>query len=434
MSVISPVQLLQDLIRFDTSNPPGNEVDCVAYINRLLTNAGFETTLVARVPERPNLITRLRGRGNASPLLLHGHVDVVTTAHQHWTYPPFEGRIADGYIWGRGTLDMKSGVAMMLAALLRAKVEGLQTPGDVVLAVLCDEEAGSDYGARYVVENHREHFEGIRYAIGEFGGASAYFGGRKFYPIQVAEKQICWMKAHVSGPGGHGSLPMRGGAMAKAAHLIQQLEKENLPVHITPVTRQMFETMSSAMPLPRRLVVRLLLYPWLTDSMLRLFGERAKPLGPLFRNTVNPTIVHGGDKINVIPSEITLELDGRLLPGQCPDNMMAELHHVIGREVTLELLRHDPCPAEPDMALFNTLAGVLREAVPDGVPLPLLLPGVTDARFFGQLGIQTYGFTPMNLPEDVSFWELAHGADERIPIEAVEFGANMIYRLLQCFG
>ncbi len=164
--------MLQDLIRFDTTNPPGNEADCVAYANQLLIAAGFQTVLLGCHPDRPNLITRLSGRGDAPPLLLHGHVDVVTTAGQKWTYPPFEGTVADGCVWGRGALDMKSGVAMMLAALLRAKAEGFVPAGDVVLAILCDEEAGSDYGAKYLVENHSEHFRGVRYAIGEGGGFS----------------------------------------------------------------------------------------------------------------------------------------------------------------------------------------------------------------------------------------------------------------------
>jgi len=434
MATVSPVELLQNLIRFNTTNPPGNEAECVTYINNLLTEAGFETTLLAKASNRPNLVTRLEGRGKSPPLLLYGHVDVVTTVNQKWTHPPFEGKVIDGYIWGRGALDMKGGVAMMLSALMRAKAEGLTPPGDIVLSILCDEEAGGDDGARYLVENHPEQFEGIQYAIGEFGGCSVYFSNRKFYPIQVAEKQICWMQASISGPGGHGSMVMRGGAMAKLAQVLGRLEQRRLPVHITPVARQMFETMASALPFPRGLVVRQVLHPGLTDIVLKLFGQRGKLLEPLFHNTVNATTVHGGEKVNVVPSEIILALDGRLLPGYGPDDMMAELRHVIGDEVELELLRHDPCPAQPDMGLFDTLAGMLQEADPGSVPWPLLSLGATDGRFFGRLGIQTYGFTPMNLPEDLNFWDLVHAEDERIPVEAVEFGTDMIYKLLQRFG
>jgi acetylornithine deacetylase/succinyl-diaminopimelate desuccinylase-like protein len=426
-----PVELLQNLIRFDTTNPPGNEAECVAYINSLLTEAGCETTLLAKAPNRPNLLARLQGRGDAPPLLLYGHVDVVTTAGQEWTHPPFEGKVVDGYVWGRGALDMKGGVAMMLAAFLRAKAEGLTPAGDVVLAILSDEEAGGDYGAKYLVESHPEQFEDIRYALGEFGGFSFYMGKRKLYLVQIAEKQICWMKATVRGPGGHGSIPVRGGAMSRLAQVLQRLDQHRLPVHITPAARQMFEAVASALPFPAGLVLRQLLNPSLTDSLLKLLGERGQIFEPLFHNTVNATIVRGGEKINVIPTEIVLELDGRLLPGCGPDDMIAELRPIIGDEVELEIVQHDPGPAEPDMGLFDTLAGVLRDADPSGVPAPLFLPAVTDARLFSRLGIQTYGFTPMNLPSDFNFIRMGHGADERLPVEAVGFGAKAIYEVLQ---
>lgn len=426
-----PVEILQSLIRFDTTNPPGNEADCVAYVNSLLTRAGFETTLLAKDPNRPNLIARLKGQGNAPPLLLYGHVDVVTTLGQVWTHPPFEGVIVDGCVWGRGALDMKGGIAMMLAAFLKAKAEGLPTSGDVVLAILSDEEGGGDYGAKYLVENHAKQFKSIRYALGEFGGSRFYFGRKKLYPIMVAEKQICWMQAHVRGPGGHGAFPMRGGAMAKLARVLQQLDQRRLPVHITPAARQMIGGMASALSFPQNLILRQLLNPRLTDLMLRLLGIRGQGLQPLFHNTVNATIVRGGDKINVIPSEIALELDGRLLPGFKPDDMIAELRRLIGDDVELKVLRHDSGPAEPDMGFFDTLAGILREADPGALPVPMFMPGVTDGRFFSQLGIQTYGFTPMNLPPGLELLQKAHAADECIPVEALDFGTNAIYQALQ---
>jgi acetylornithine deacetylase/succinyl-diaminopimelate desuccinylase-like protein len=429
-----PAELLQNLIRFDTTNPPGNEAQCINYINSLLTQAGIETSILSKAQERPNLIARLKGQGTTLPLLLYGHVDVVTTAHQSWTHPPFEAEMADGYIWGRGALDMKSGVAMMVSAFLRARAEGLIPAGDVILAILSDEEAGSDYGVGFLVENHADWFKGIRYAIGEFGGFPLYRGKKKFYFIQVSEKQICWMQVIVSGPGGHGSLPISGGTMAKLANLIKNLEQHHLPVHITPVAKQMIKTMASALPLPSRLILSQLLNSRLTNIIIRLLGDNGQLFAPLFHNTVSATIVQGGEKVNVIPSEITLYLDGRLLPGYTPENMIAELGKIIGKDIELELVRYDPGPAEPDMGLFDTLAGILREADPDGIPVPLLLSGTSDARFFSRLGIQTYGFTPMNLPENFSFSRTIHSADERIPVESVEFGTQAIYKLLQCFG
>ena len=426
-----PVEILQNLIRFDTTNPPGNEAECVSYVNRLLSEAGFTITLLAKDPNRPNLITCLKGQGNAPPFLLYGHADVVTTLGQVWTHPPFEGKIVDGCVWGRGALDMKGGVTMMLAAFLRAKAEGLTPSGDVMLAILSDEEGGGDYGAKYLVETHPQLFKGIRYALGEFGGSRFYFGRKKLYPIMVSEKQICWMKAYVRGTGGHGAIPMRGGAMGKLARLLQQLERRRLPVHITSPARQMIESMASALSFPSNLALRQLLNPRLTDHILKLLGTRGQGLEPLFHNTVNATIVHGGEKINVIPSKIMLELDGRLLPGYSPEDIIAELRQLISNEVALEVVRHDSGPAEPDMGLFDTLAGILREADPGAVPFPMLMPGVTDGRFFSRLGIQTYGFTPMNLPPDLNLLQKAHAADERIPVEALDFGANAIYKALQ---
>lgn len=434
MSIISPVELLQNLIRFDTTNPPGNEAECIKYIDKLLTEAGYQTNLLAKTENRPNLITRLKGQGTVPPLLLYGHVDVVTTANQNWTHPPFEGKVLDGWVWGRGALDMKAGVTMMLISMLRAKAENLNPAGDIVLAMLSDEETAGPYGAAFLVENHAEHFQGIRYAIGEFGGFSLYMGNQKFYPIQVAEKQICWMKACVRGEGGHGSMPVKGGAMAKLAKLLQQLDQRPLPVHITPVNRDMINTMASALPFPSSFVLRQLLNPRLTNAVLKLLGGKGKTLEPLLHHTVNPTIVHASDKINVIPNEIVLEIDGRIMPGYSPEDLITELRRIISDEVELEVVLNLPCPGEPDMGLFNTLSNILRERDPGGVPLPMLIPGTTDAKFFSRLGIQTYGFIPMILPEDFNFMQTVHSADERIPVEALDFGTEAIYEALQRFG
>jgi acetylornithine deacetylase/succinyl-diaminopimelate desuccinylase-like protein len=429
-----PAELLQRLIQFDTTNPPGNESECIAFIYSLLTEAGIESKVFAKTPERPNLIARLSGRGNAPPLLLYGHVDVVTTQNQEWREPPFEGKLVDGFIWGRGALDMKGGVAMLLSAFLRAKAEGPELPGDVVLAVVSDEEAGGDLGAKFLVEQHPNLFDGIHYALGEFGGFTMHIGKKRFYPIQIAEKQICWMKATLRGPGGHGSMPVRGGAMAGLSELLAKINRHRLPVHVTPVARLMFEAMAPSLGGLNGLVLGQLLNPKLTDSLLNLLGDRVRLFDPLLHNTVSATVLHGSEKVNVIPSTVSVELDGRLLPGYQPDDLLGELRQIVGDHVELEVVRHDPGPAEPDLGMFDTLADILLEADPEGVPIPLLLSGVTDGRFFSQLGIQTYGFLPMTLPEDFNFTQTIHAADERIPADAVDFGANAIYKALQRFG
>lgn len=428
----NPVGLLQKLIRFDTTNPPGNESECVAYIKHLLEAAGIETRILARSPERPNLIARLPGRGDAAPFLLYGHVDVVTTENQQWRHLPFEGELVDGYVWGRGALDMKGGIAMMLAAFLRARVEDIKPAGDIMLAVLSDEESYSEYGARFLVERHPEEFAGIRYAIGEFGGFTLSFGGYRFYPIQIAEKQVCSIRATLRGPGGHGSMPVRDGAMAKLSRFLARIDKHRLPVHITPPAYLMLRAMASALGGVSGQMVGQLLNPRLTDGVLNLLGKRGDLLDPLLHNTVSPTILHGSNKFNVIPSEVNVELDGRLLPAFGPGDLVSEVQAIVGPDAEFEVIHFDPGPAEPDMELFGTLAGILKEADPAGIPIPLLLSGVTDGRFFSRLGIQTYGFLPMLLPESFAFTQTIHAADERIPVDAVEFGTNAIYRALQC--
>jgi acetylornithine deacetylase/succinyl-diaminopimelate desuccinylase-like protein len=426
-----PVELLRSLIRFDTTNPPGNEGSCIRYVEEVLRAAGVESELHARDPDRPNLVARLRGDGTAPPLLLYGHVDVVPTAGQQWSRPPFDGELADGFVWGRGALDMKSGVTMLISAFLRAKTEGLPLRGDLVLAVLSDEEAGGDYGARFLVEEHPELFSGVRWALGEFGGFNTHVAGRRVYVIQVAEKQMCWLRGVLRGRGGHAAVPSRGTTMGTLGELLTRLDRRQPPIHVTPVPRAMVEALARVLPRPKAVVLRRVLDPRLADRVLPVLGRRFAALGAGLRNTASVTIVRCGDKINVIPSEVELEIDGRLLPGFTPDDLIGELHDLVGDALELEVVRHDPGPPEPDLTHFETLADILRELDPDAIPVPLLQPGVTDARFFARLGIQTYGFLPMRLPKDLVLNELLHAADERIPVEAVEFGAEGVYRAVR---
>jgi len=429
-----PAEILQRLIRFDTTNPPGDERACIAWVAALLESAGLETAEYAKSKERPNLVARLPGRGEGPPILMYGHADVVTTAHQAWTHPPFAGRIVDEYVWGRGALDMKGGLAMMIAAVLRAVAHGVVPAGDVLLAVLADEEAGGVCGARYLVEDHRDVFAGVRYAIGEFGGFPLRVAGRTFYLIQVGEKQPCWIEATITGPAGHGARPMRDGAMAELGRLLLRLNRFRLPIHITPIVREMIDSMAAALPAVKGSVLRRLLNPRWTDRILAHLGETGRNLEPLFRNTINATLVRGGDKPNVIPSEIALGLDARLLPGFTLDDLLAELRPILGTQIELDVRLYDPDARDLDFGLLDLLGELLCEAEPEAIPIPYLLPGSSDARFFSRLGIQTYGFTPMNLPEEFNFFETIHASDERIPVAAVEFGADILYRLIGHYG
>ncbi len=430
---MTSAELLQRLIRFDTTNPPGNEAECVEFVRNLLAEAGVESELYALQPDRPNLVARVEGAGSAAPLMLQGHVDVVTTTGQDWARPPFSGELVDGEIWGRGALDMKGPVAMLVSTFLRAARGELKPPGDLILVILADEENGGDHGARFLVDEHPHLFEGVRYALSEAGGVSFYAAGKRYYPIQVAEKSICWMKATVRGPGGHGAMINRGGTMARLAKLLRDLDRKRLPIHVTPAAHAMIESMAAPLARPQRDVMLSLLKPRLADGVLSALGSRGQPIEPLLRNTVSATIVRAGEKVNVVPAEIELELDGRVLPGFGPDDLIAELHELVGDDIEIELVRHDPGPPAPDLGLFDTLAGILRELDPEGIPIPLLQAGVTDGRFFSKLGIQTYGFTPGRFPEDFPLLKLVHAADERIPVDALEFGVEAISRAVERF-
>lgn len=255
----------------------------------------------------------------------------------------------------------------------------------------------------------------MRYAIGEFGGFTMDVAGRRFYPIMVAEKQVCWSRAILRGPAGHGSMPIRDGAMGRLGRLLERLDRRRLPVHVTAVARAMIEATAVDMPPALALPLKGLLVPRLTDPLLDVMGERGRVFDPLLHNTVSATIVGGGEKVNVIPDVISLTLDGRLLPGFAPEQLFAELRTLTGMEMEFEVLRHDPVAAEADLGLFGVLAGVLAELDPQAKAIPMLLPGITDGRFFSRLGIQTYGFLPMQLPAEMPFMRLIHAENERLP-------------------
>lgn len=428
-----PAELLQNLIRFDTTNPQGNERPCIEYINSLLKDAGFETTLIGIHPDRPNLITRLKGSGNAPPLLLYAHVDVVTTANQEWTYPPFEARIVDGFIWGRGALDNKHCVAMYLAAVLKAKAENLSLPGDVILSMTVDEEAGGELGAEYLVKEHPHLFENVRYALSEFGGFNLTVAGKKLYLIQIAEKIACPVRITFSGSGGHAANPVRNGAMAKLGRALLALNENHLPMHVTMPVKEMVNQIASGFGGMTGFLFRQLLNPVISPFLFRILGKQVSMFSPLLHNTVSPTILSASDKYNVIPFKVELVLDGRLLPGFSNLEMEQELRKILGDDCTMESDLPHPGPTTTDMGLFKDLALSLTQLDPSGIPVPYVNPAVTDARFFSRLGIQTYGFTPLQLPSGFNFISTVHAADERVPVAALDFGTQAVYSVLQRF-
>ena len=426
-----PAELLQDLIRFETVNPPGDERACIEWIGDLLDEYGIEYDTYARDPDRPNLLGRVPG-GDAPPLLLYGHVDVVPTTNQEWTHDPFSGARDDGFVWGRGALDMKAGVAMFLAAFCRLAVSDEQPAGDILFLAVSDEEAGGDDGLGFLVEEHPELFEDVEYAIGEFGGYQFEMGGIETYPIQVNEKQVCWLKATFRGNSGHASLPTEGTAMGKLAQFVGAVDGQRLPVHVTTAAEEMIEALADAVASDRAERYRALLDPGRTDEVLDgmtdLDSSERRTLDALLHNTANVTGIRGGDKENVVPEEVSATLDCRLVPGQGPEDVMAELVDLAGVEPEFEIIRFDPGPPAADMGLFDHFAEVLESETGETV-IPMLMTGATDGRHLAAVDVQSYGFTPMQLG-DLPFLDLVHSGNERIPADTVSWGVDRVYEAI----
>ncbi len=324
----SPAELLRQLIRFDTTNPPGDEGPCLAHLLGLFDGLDVHCRMLESPAGRPNLVVRVPGRGEAPPMLMQGHVDVVTTAGQGWTHPPFGGDLVDGWVWGRGALDMKGGVATMTSAVLRCLDRGEPPAGDVVLCCLADEEAGGVHGAQFLIERHPELFAGVTHGIGEGGATTQHMNGRAFYPIMVAEKRACRLRVTLRGPGGHASRSQRGGTMARLGELLQALDRRRLPVHVTPVAAAYVQGIAAVCGEPHRSRLLALLDPRRTDAALDRMGEDASRFDSILHHTVNATIARAGEKINVIPSTATVELDGRMLPGFEPEDFVAEVRAI----------------------------------------------------------------------------------------------------------
>lgn len=426
--------MLRRLIRFDTTNPPGNERPCLEFLRDLLRDEGLDPRLLGLVEERPNLIVRVAGRQAAPPILWYGHVDVVPAQDAGWTHPAFAGELADGCVWGRGALDMKSGVAMMIAALTRFLRDGHRPAGDLILAIVADEETGGFHGAQFLVDRYPDLFSGVRFALGEFGAFSIHVGAQKFFPIQVLEKEVFRIRASTRGPAGHGAIPQAGTALARMAAILTTLDRQRLPIRLCDASRIMIDAMSRAVPWPRRAVLRMLLQPRRADLALRLLG-RGRPLfEPLVRNTVSVTRIQAGDGRNVVPAEAHADLDVRVVPGCPEDELIDELRALLGPEVALDVTKRPVRLPAPDLGMFATLAAILKRLDPEGTPVPMLLPGATDARHFSALGIQTYGFVPLDLPRGISFMRTIHAADERVPVAALDFGTEALLQFLHRYG
>ncbi|MBN1956481.1 MAG: M20/M25/M40 family metallo-hydrolase [Anaerolineae bacterium] len=427
------VQHLQALIRIDTTNPPGNEqaaADCLA---QLLAREGYAPVVLTSAPGRGNVVARYKGRGDAAPLLLLSHLDVVPAEPAQWEHNPFGGEIVDGMIWGRGALDMKSIVTMQLMTMLLLQRGQIPLARDVIFAATADEEAGGEYGAGFLVENHPELIR-AEHALSEFGGFPLEFGGRTIYFCQAAEKGFCWLRMRARGQPGHGSMPHPDNATVKLAEAVGKLGRARLPYHRTQAVTEMIHGMANAIGGMQGAVLRLLLHPTLHPLALRALASSSfeRFFYALLHNTVSPTVLQAGSKTNVIPSEAVAELDGRTLPGQDMESLIGELEAVIGPGFEFEPIHLGPPLAiSSETVLFATMARVLQRHDPGAAVAPLMMAGGTDAKHIARLGIPCYGFSPMRLPPEFNFLAMVHGHNERIPIDGLAFGVQALYEVVE---
>jgi acetylornithine deacetylase/succinyl-diaminopimelate desuccinylase-like protein len=427
----SAVAHLKALLRIPSVNPPGGEGPCVEYIARVLSEHGIEHTVVHSPAGRANVVARVRGTGRARPLLLNAHLDVVPVDRDKWSRDPFGAEEADGCIWGRGAIDMKNMAAMSLATLVSLRGSALER--DVIFAGVADEEAGSEHGALFLC-NERKDLVDCEYVLGEGGGHTLHVGKRQVCPIQVAEKGICWFTLTAHGEPGHGSMPHPENAVVKLARAIERLGTVKLPPHVHPVVEQFLEQLAGgAGP-----AVPALLNPLLANHLLgvleRLDPSRARGVGAMLRNTVSPTMLEAGQKVNVIPSKASAHLDGRVIPGQTIEQFLAEIRRVVGPDLDITVHReHEGVVFSSDTPLYTAIARSVNRHAPEATVVPYMIPGFTDAFAYARLGATCYGFAPVKLPKDLDFAKMFHGHDERIPVDGFVWGTNLLAELVADF-
>ncbi|MCK6527751.1 M20/M25/M40 family metallo-hydrolase [Myxococcota bacterium] len=423
------LQILRDLIRIDTTNPPGGEISACHYLAAIFQRERIDYDVFESAPGRGNIVARLGSSGEAPPVLLSAHLDVVAADPRTWTHPPFAAEVHGGYVWGRGAIDMKNMAAMEVACLLAARRSRIPLRRDLLFAGVADEEAGCRLGSLWLAEHHPETIRG-EYAISEIGGFTLNVGRARYYPVQIAEKGICWLTVKARGTPGHGSLPNRDNPLIHIGKAAQALGLKMLPMHRTEVVDGFVEGLASRQPALKRMVLKQLLNPRLSDLILdRLMPDEslANSFRAALHNTANPTSIGGGDKINVVPGEAFLRVDGRTLPGQSPETLIAELRALLGSGYDIQVDQTMP-PTEG--SFDDPLAGVIGRAIarhdPGALVLPYLAPGFTDAKAYSQLGMKCWGFSPVRLAPEDSFARWFHGNDERIPVEGFHFGVRAL--------
>jgi len=418
------VDLLGELIRINTSNPTHPERPAAEWVATKLDEVGIASQNIEAAPGRASTIARIEGSDpSRSPLLIHGHLDVVPAEASEWSLDPFGGEVRDGYLWGRGAIDMKDMDAMTLALVREWARTGRKPPRDVVLAFVSDEEAGGRQGAHYLVDNYPDLFADCTEAISEVGGFSVSLDeSTRLYLIQTAEKGMNWLRLRATGRPGHGSMVHDDNAVTRLAAAVSRIGAHEHPVVITDTVRSMVEATAVTTGLD--------LDPDDPDAWLPQLGGMARMIGAVIRNTSNPTMLEAGYKANVIPSRAEATIDARFLPGQ-EDALLAAIDDLIGEGVEREFIVRDiAVETSFDGALVEAMSAALRAEDSGAHPVPYLMSGGTDAKSFSTLGMRCFGFSPLLLPADLDFAALFHGIDERVPIEGLRFGVRVLDRLL----
>ncbi|MEM3699551.1 MAG: M20/M25/M40 family metallo-hydrolase [Candidatus Bathyarchaeia archaeon] len=435
--------LLSDLIRINTTNPPGNETEAAKYLAKNLEKDGFKCELFESAPGRGSVVTRLKGEKAKPSLLLLSHLDVVAANPKEWSVDPFGGIIKDGFVWGRGAIDMKSMTAMEVMVMKLLKRNGVKPKGDIILAATADEEKGGEAGAGWLVRNYPEKVQ-ADYVINEGGGLAIPINGKNIYTIQTAEKGVLWFKVKAKGSPGHGSVPgAADNAILRMNKVVEKLGNHRAKISIVPTMKGFLNEMAKENPTLKQGVSLLFQNPDMGDQILDMLAQQdkamAEELRAMLRMTIAPTVIHGGIKENIIPSECEAIFDCRILPGQNTKEAFEYIKNLL-KDVGLEKLdfeiiqAHDPSESPSNTPLYELIVNVVKEFEPSCSAVPFLLTGGTDSRFFRRIGSVCYGFGPMRA--DLPYGEIlkmAHGIDERISIENLVFGTSVLYAIVEKF-
>ena len=427
--------LVRDLIRIDSVNTGiaatigDGETRAARYVQERLAEVGIESELIEPRPGRASLVARIRGSDpDAGALLVHAHLDVVPVDEEDWTHPPFGAEIHDGYLYGRGAVDMKDYAGIVLAVARHFAREGIVPRRDLVLAFLADEESGGVWGAGWLVENRPDLFEGVTEALSEVGGFSVPLTGeagdeRRAYLLATSEKGVAWSTLTARGHAAHGSRPTDDNAVVRLATAVARVGAHRFPVVRTPALQRFLDVFGAARGLA--------FTDETLDDDLAGLGFVSSLIGATTRNTATPTVLGGGEKTNIIPAEAFARLDIRILPGQ-DDELRAELRRLAGDDVTVREGRWWSATEAPiDTPLVDVLQRAIDAEDADGVVVPYLLPASTDNKHFARLGIHGYGFVPLRVPQDFDVFAQFHAADERVPVDALLFGARVTAQILR---